>query len=126
MKDTQLAQEVYEHLKKLGLGVYFSKESPEADYNGAINAALESAKSLIVVGSRAEHLKREWLRYEYNAFHSLKLNGRKGRNAALLSFIDGMELHSLPLPLAAYQSISKQQHGDDALQKMSQIVTQAL
>ncbi|MDR0863421.1 MAG: toll/interleukin-1 receptor domain-containing protein [Candidatus Symbiothrix sp.] len=124
--DAPLAAEVYKHFSgQMGLNTYFSKESDNADYNGAINSALESAKCLVAVGTSRENLQRRWPQYEYNGFHSQMKCGRKSDSAQLVSFISQMRPHELPLPLAAYNSVVKEDE-ERALERLGRFVTSAL
>src|SRR5438046_1313353 len=80
-RDSQLAEEVYNHLTSRGFRVFFSKKSLEqsgADaYKKAIDDALDASTVLVAVGTSKENLESEWVRHEWDGFHNEMLSGRK-------------------------------------------------
>ncbi len=73
-QDSVLGYDLYKELSNEGLRVFFARVTLESvlgqDYEPYIFAALNSAKAMIVIGSRPEYfnafwVKNEWIRYLY-------------------------------------------------------------
>ena len=107
--DFSAARFLYEFLKERhGERVFFSAESlPRVgamDYCAAIDAALDSAKIMIVFGTNAECFHGGWVSWEWNSFLNEVKSGRKSRGG-LISFAHGVESADMPYGLRNWQMI---------------------
>ena len=95
--DSVLAQELYYGLKEEGFKVFFARITLEdklgSAYEPYIFAALNSAKVMVVLGTKAEHFKAVWVRNEWSRFLSLIKNG--GKKALIPAYKD-MDPYDLP------------------------------
>jgi hypothetical protein len=115
-RDAVLAREVFEYLSGQGLRVFLGAVSLEqlgiAAYKKAIDDALDSAQVLVAVGTSAENLESQWVRYEWESFFNDILSGRKTKGR-VFSYVDGVSPNALPRTLRQNQVIVHQQgsHG---------------
>ena len=104
-KDSLLAQDIYYQLTEQGRRVFFSRitleEVPGTEYEPYIFAALNSAKVMVVVGTKAEYLNAVWVKNEWSRFLSMM---RKDRSKLLLPCYRDMDPYDLPEQLAVLQS----------------------
>jgi len=74
-KDSVLAQQIYDELTEKGYKVFFSRVTLEKKigvlYEPYIFAALNSAKIMLVVGTKAEYFNAVWVKNEWSRFISL-------------------------------------------------------
>jgi hypothetical protein len=107
-RDAALAQEVYDHLSAQGLRVFLSSVTLEqlgvAAYKKAIDDALDSAQVLVAVGTSAEALESQWVRYEWESFFNDILSGHKPKGR-VFSYVEGISPNSLPRTLRQNQVI---------------------
>ena len=79
--DSVLAQDLYFGLKNEGFNVFFSRITLEdklgTAYEPYIFAALNSAKVMVVLGTKAEHFNAVWVKNEWSRFLALIKNGEK-------------------------------------------------
>lgn len=110
-RDTVLAREVYEYLSGQGLRVFLSCISLEqlgvAAYKTAIDKALDSAQVLVAIGTSAEWLESQWVRYEWESFFNDILSGRKPKGR-VFSYVEGVSVDALPRSLRQNQVIVHQ------------------
>lgn len=103
--DSQRAQEIYYQLKDQGWRVFFARISLEdkagQQYEPYIFAALNSAKVMIVVGTKREHLEAVWVRNEWSRFLALMKHDRK---KLLIPCYAGMDPYDMPEQLSVLQS----------------------
>jgi len=95
-------------LKKRGFTVLtpFDLPAGETNFANLVDARLDAANILLVVGEKPDDFRRSWVEYEYRAFHMLRASGRKTGGAICSIMIGaGMSPAELPLPLATYQAI---------------------
>lgn len=106
-RDAELARQVYERLSALGVRAFLSTVSLEATgqsaYKAGIDAALDSCRILVAVGTSAEHLDSEWVKYEWDSFFNDIISGIKP-NGRTLVFIEGVAQSALPRPLRQSQA----------------------
>jgi TPR repeat protein len=107
-EDAHLAKEIYDFLTEKGLKVFDSEHSlPEvgnADYQKAIDQALDACTHMIVVGSSAENITSAWVEAEWRSFINEKRSGYKAGN--ILSVVtQSLSLRSLPPSLRSYEVI---------------------
>ena len=104
-RDSLLAQEIYYQLTEQGRKVFFSRITLEdvagTQYEPYIFAALNSAKVMIVVGTRPEHLSSVWVKNEWSRFLSLM---KKDHGKLLLPCYRDMDPYDLPEQLSVLQS----------------------
>lgn len=79
--DSVLATELYHELTKEGFKVFFSRITLEdklgEEYEPYIFAALNSAKALVVLGTRPEYFNAVWVKNEWSRYLALIKNGAK-------------------------------------------------
>lgn len=103
-EDSTLAQELYYELNKKGYRVFFARKSLEsklgAEYEPIIFAALNSAKVMIVLGTKAEHFNAVWVRNEWSRFIHLS----KDTHKTIIPAYRGISPYELPAELSTLQS----------------------
>ena len=96
-QDSVLATELYHELTREGFRVFFSRITLEdklgVAYEPYIFAALNSAKVMVVLGTRPEHFQAVWVRNEWSRYLSLMKNGAK---KALIPAYRSMDPYDLP------------------------------
>ena len=96
--EATMVKELYDALTQKGISVFYCKQSLEqlgvAQYKKAIDAALDESVVLVAVGTSAENLNSNWVRYEWDGFYSDILSGQK--QGQVYSYIDNMVPSSLP------------------------------
>ena len=107
-RDSQMAEELYQALKKKGFNPFFSKysidESTRSDYVDVIDRALESSKILVAVGTSRENLSSKWVRSEINQFRTL-MNAESDQTRSIISYRSKEFLHNdLPSGIGQFQS----------------------
>ena len=77
--DSVIAQELFYSLQKEGFKVFFAKITLEnkigESYEPYIYAALNSAKVMLVIGSKKEYFEAPWVKNEWSRFQALIKNG---------------------------------------------------
>lgn len=103
--DSMLAQDIYYQLTDQGRRVFFSRitldEIPMTQYEPYIFAALNSAKVMVVVGTRREYLDSVWVKNEWSRFIALM---RKDRSRTLLLCHRDMDPYDMPEQLGSMHS----------------------
>lgn len=96
-QDSVLATELYNELTREGYKVFFSRITLEdklgQEYEPIIFAALNSAKVMVVLGTRPEHFNAVWVKNEWSRYLSLIRNG--ARNILIPAYRD-MDPYDLP------------------------------
>ena len=104
-RDSQWAQEVYYGLTEQGYKVFFSRITLEdklgQQYEPYIFAALNSARVMVVIGSRPEYFSAVWVRNEWSRYLALMAKDRK---RLLIPCYRDMDPYDLPEELSALQS----------------------
>ena len=104
-KDSMLAQDIYYQLTEQGRKVFFSRITLEdvagTQYEPYIFAALNSAKVMIVVGTKPEHLNAVWVKNEWSRFLAMM---KKDHSKLLLPCYRDMDPYDLPEHLSVLQS----------------------
>ena len=104
-KDSTLAQEIYYMLTNQGLNVFFSRITMEdkigQQYEPYIFAALNSAKVMLVIGSKREHFEAVWVKNEWSRYLALK---KKDRSRLIIPCYKDMDPYDLPEELSLFQS----------------------
>ena len=104
-KDSTLAQEIYYQLTNEGYKVFFSRITLEdklgQQYEPYIFAALNSAKVMLVVGSKPEYFNAVWVRNEWSRYLDI---ARQDRSKLLIPCYRDMDAYDLPEELGSFQS----------------------
>ncbi len=95
--DSVLATDLYNELTREGYKVFFSRITLEdklgQEYEPIIFAALNSAKVMVVLGTKPEHFNAVWVKNEWSRYLSLIRNG--ARNTLIPAYRD-MDPYDLP------------------------------
>ena len=104
-RDSQWAQDVYYGLTDAGYKVFFSRITLEdklgQQYEPYIFAALNSAKVMVVIGSRPEYFNAVWVKNEWSRYLALMADDRK---RLLIPCYRDMDPYDLPEELSTLQS----------------------
>ncbi len=104
-RDSQWAQEVYYGLTEQGYKVFFSRITLEdklgQEYEPYIFAALNSARVMLVIGSKPEYFNAVWVKNEWSRYLSLMAEDRK---RLLIPCYRDMDPYDLPDELSSLQS----------------------
>lgn len=96
-QDSVLANDLYHQLTQEGFKVFFSRITLEdklgSAYEPYIFAALNSAKVMVVLGTKPEYFKAVWVKNEWARYLSLIKNGAK---KALIPAYKDMDPYDLP------------------------------
>lgn len=126
-RDSQWAQDVYYGLTEQGLKVFFSRITLEdklgQQYEPYIFAALNSAKVMVVIGSRPEYFNAVWVRNEWSRYLSLMKHDHK---RLLIPCYRDMDPYDLPEELSMLQSqdMSKIGFMQDLLRGVQKVMQQ--
>lgn len=105
--DFLIAQELYTTLKNDGYSVFFSSNTLEqlgsSRYKADIDAALDTAKVMIVVLSKNEYASSQWVQYEWDSFYNDYLSGVR-KEANLFTLTSNVNVHELPRTLRNVQN----------------------
>ncbi len=105
-EDRELARSVYDHITACNRRAFFSDVSmTNGGFADQIDVALDSAVAFVVVGTRAEHLQKSWVKYEWRNFSNDLYSGLKPTNAPFFAFVSGMSPKDLPRPLRLQQAV---------------------
>lgn len=103
--DSVLANELYHELKEEGLKVFFARITLEDKlgyaYEPYIFAALNSAKVMVVIGTRAEYFNAPWVKNEWSRYLAL-IKG--GAQKMLIPAYKDMDPYDLPEEFAHLQA----------------------
>ena len=104
-RDSALAQDIYYQLTNEGYKVFFSRITLEdklgQQYEPYIFAALNSAKVMLVVGTKPEYFNAVWVKNEWSRYLALMKNDR---SRLLIPCYRDMDPYDLPEELSALQS----------------------
>ncbi|MDR1643721.1 MAG: toll/interleukin-1 receptor domain-containing protein [Clostridiales bacterium] len=104
-KDSALAQDIYYKLAEAGYRVFFSRITLEdklgTAYEPYIFSALNSAKVMLVVGTKAEHFNAVWVKNEWSRYLAIM---KKDKRRVLIPCYQGMDAYDLPEQLSFLQS----------------------
>ena len=104
-RDSLMAQDIYYQLTEQGRKVFFARITLEdvagTQYEPYIFAALNSAKVMIVVGTKPEHLNAVWVKNEWSRFLAMM---KKDRHKLLLPCYRDMDPYDMPEALSVLQS----------------------
>jgi len=104
-KDSAIAQDIYHQLTNEGYNVFFSRITLEKElgqhYEPYIFAALNSAKVMVVVGTKTEYFNSVWVKNEWSRFLALS---KKDRSKLLIPCYSDIDAYDLPEELSMLQS----------------------
>lgn len=126
-RDSQWAQDVYYGLTEQGLKVFFSRITLEdklgQQYEPYIFAALNSAKVMVVIGSRPEYFNAVWVKNEWSRYLSLM---KRDHKRLLIPCYRDMDPYDLPEELSMLQSqdMSKIGFMQDLLRGIQKVMQQ--
>jgi hypothetical protein len=119
-EDFPYAQQVYDFLTGQGIDVFFCRESLQtlgrSDYRHEIDHALEETDHMVVVTSRPENVRSEWVEAEWGIFINEKRSGRKKGNLVTMT-AGTMQPSDLPPSLRYYEVIPFNDSGMQLLLK---------
>ena len=103
--DSVLAQELYYQLTQEGFKVFFSRITLEdklgTQYEPYIFAALNSAKVMVVVGTKPEYFNAVWVKNEWSRYLMLM---QEDRSRTLIPAYKDMDPYDLPNALSMFQA----------------------
>lgn len=123
--DSVLAQDIYFGLTEKGYKVFFSRITLEGKlgtaYEPYIFAALNSAKVMIVVGTKLEYINAVWVKNEWSRFLMLM---QGDRSKLIIPAYRDMDPYDLPDALSVYQSqdMSKLGFMQDLIRGVSKVL----
>ena len=104
-QDSVLAQELYYGLEREGFKVFFSRITLESklgtEYEPYIFAALNSAKVMVVVGTKPEYFNAVWVKNEWSRYLMLM---QDDRSRTLIPAYKDMDPYDLPDALSMFQA----------------------
>ena len=104
-KDSVLAQDMYYLLVREGFKVFFARVTLEGklgtEYEPYIFAALHSAKTMIVIGTKKEYFEAPWVKNEWMRYLAIM---KEDRSRRLIPAYQGMDPYDLPDALATFQA----------------------
>ena len=103
-KDSVLAQDIYFQLTRQGLKVFFARITLEKklgrQYEPYIFAALNSAKVMLVIGSKKEYFEAVWVKNEWSRYLALV---KKDPSRLLIPCYRDMDAYDIPEELSMFQ-----------------------
>lgn len=104
-KDSVIAQDIYYALVNSGMKVFFARITLEGklgqQYEPYIFAALNSAKAMLVIGSKKEYFNAVWVRNEWSRFLAIM---KKDRSKLLIPCYKDMDAYDIPEELSMFQA----------------------
>ena len=120
-RDAWLGEHLYQGLMKEGINTFYSpvtlREVGADDYQRHIDAALDQAVVMIVIGTEKDFMESEWVRAEWETFIGEVRGGRK--SGRVFTYTEGMNVKELPLPLRKFQMIV---HGLDSAKTLIEFI----
>ena len=125
-EDCKVAEALYQVLQGKGVAVFMSGQSifklGLSDYKKAIDAALDSARILVVIGTREEYIRSGWVEYEFETFCEDILSKRKPFGS-IVSYTRGISQDGLPRTLSRFQNCNID---DMSLERFSEFICNLL
>ena len=111
--DSVLANDLYHQLTQEGFKVFFSRITLEdklgTAYEPYIFAALNSAKVMVVLGTKPEHFNAVWVKNEWGRF--LPIVGQSGGKKVLIPAYKDMDPYDLPEEFSHLQALDMSKLG---------------
>lgn len=124
-RDSAVAQDIYYQLTEQGFRVFFARITLEdkvgSQYEPYIFAALNSAKVMIVVGTKPEYMNAVWVKNEWSRFLALM---KRDRSKLLLPCYRDMDPYDLPEQLSVLQAYDMSKIGfiQDLIRGVSKVL----
>ena len=124
-RDSLMAQDVYYQLTDQGYRVFFARITLEniggKQYEPYIFAALNSAKVMVVIGTKPEYLSAVWVKNEWSRFLTMM---KKDRSKLLLPCYRDMDPYDMPEQLSVLQSYDMSRIGfiQDLIRGISKVL----
>ena len=103
--DSVIAQDLYSALTQKGYKVFFSKITLETKlgemYEPYIFAALNSAKVMLVIGTKEAYFNAVWVRNEWSRFIKIM---ERDHDKYLIPCYKDMDAYDLPMEMASFQA----------------------
>jgi len=123
--DVEAARAVYKALTAAGVRTFFSVESLKRDGRGlfakSIEAALESARFLVLVASCREHIESKWVEAEWDTFINDVRSGHKPDGDLVILNCGNLQPSQLPLFLRRHSMF-----GVDEIESIVEVVGSSL
>ena len=107
--DSHAAYDLYNTLKEKGFRVFFSRVSMTfhqgKKYEPYIYNALNTAKIMIVCGSKEEYFNAKWVRNEWTRYLSKIASGEKKEASLIPVLFDRLDPYALPMELRKLQAL---------------------
>lgn len=111
-QDSVLGQEIYYELTKKGYRVFYARKTLEGKlgsaYEPVIFAALNSAKIMVVIGTKPEHLNSVWVKNEWGRYRERL---RKGEDVHIIPAYRDMSPYDLPQEFSNLQALDMSRIG---------------
>jgi len=111
-QDSLIAQEIYYELLRMGYRVFYARRTLDgklgAAYEPIIFAALNSARVMIVLGTKPEHLNAAWVRNEWARYRE---RARRGEPAHIIPAYRDMSPYELPQEFSNLQALDMSRIG---------------
>ncbi len=105
-RDSVYANDLYHELTEEGFKVFYARITLESKlgeaYEPYIFAALNSAKVMVVIGTKPEYFNAVWVKNEWSRYLALIKNGAKKK---LIPAYSGMDPYDLPSEFAHLQAL---------------------
>ncbi len=105
-KDSLLAEDIYDALKKEGFNVFFSRISLEEkigqDYEPNIEFALSTSKVMLLVGTSVDNINSTWVKSEWSRY--MKFMQRDRGKKTLIPCYVGFDPYELPMEISSFQA----------------------
>lgn len=123
--DFAMAEELYNTLTNMGYNTFFSSNTLEqlgsSRFKADIDAALDTARVMIVVLSKAEYAQSHWVQYEWDSFYNDYLSGVR-EEANLFTLTSDVNICELPRTLRNVQNFDHK----DGLSRLCEFVKNAI
>ncbi len=104
--DSVLAQELYNELGKMKIKTFFARKTLEgmmgSSYEPIIYSALNSAKVMIVLGTKPEYFEATWVKNEWSRYLDFM---KDSDDKHLIPAYRGMSAYQLPVEFASIQAL---------------------
>ncbi|MBM3320289.1 MAG: toll/interleukin-1 receptor domain-containing protein [Candidatus Eisenbacteria bacterium] len=105
-EDVRIAERVRAYLGDRRVSAFCSSQDIRHPYfPPIIDDALDSARTLVAVATRADYLRRPWVEYEWRSFFTTNRLLGKRRDARMISFTSGISPLDLPRVFVLCQQV---------------------
>lgn len=111
-EDSVIAQEIYYELEKREYKTFFARKTLEnklgSNYEPIIFSALNSARVMIVMGTKKEYINAVWVKNEWSRFREII---KKGENKVIIPTYKNMSPYELPHEFSNLQALDMNKIG---------------